>query len=260
MSASKLRFHKKKQESTISTFRHQNRISWYPGNTVKMAWTWKNQQLIDTIPVSPSFKTILLCLSSSLWSALPSKLSRFYSSPSLSQMVFSPVIFSLKPQLTIPLYSSVSKLPLKKPSSLSLNPLTWFHSSHMATQNCDTWQKIELHKSEKNEPQKMGVYTFTLRSFHFFHPYFFFSFFFSFPLTTPSPSSTVTIATAGDMTPAPLSMPSSPLSHSFIFVLFYFICFDFNSKGLGGELMWNFGLFTFGELIWNLNYFFVDKI
>ena len=143
-----------------------------------MAWTWKNQQLIDTIPVSPSFKTILLCLSSSLWSALPSKLCRFYSSPSLAQMVFSPVIFSLKPQLTIPLYSSVSKLPLKKPSSLSLNPLTWFHSSHMATQNCDTWQKIELHKSEKNEPQKMGVYTFTLRSFHFFHPYFFFSFFF----------------------------------------------------------------------------------
>ena len=156
MSASKLRFHKKKQESTISTFRHQNRISWYPENTVKMAWTWKNQQLINTIPVSPSFKTILLCLSSSLWSALPSKLSRFYSSPSLSQMVFSPVIFSLKPQLTIPLYSSVSKLPLKKPSSLSLNPLTWFHSSHMATQNCDTWQKIELHKSEKNEPQKWG--------------------------------------------------------------------------------------------------------
>ena len=38
-----------------------------------MAWVWKNQHLIEIVPVSPSFKAILLYISSSLWPALPSK-------------------------------------------------------------------------------------------------------------------------------------------------------------------------------------------
>ena len=198
--------------------------------------------------------SFLLSLISSPFQALPILLLPFPSSNGLLSSYLLSQASAHHPSLLL----CLSKLPLKKPSSLSLNPLTWFHSSHMATQNCDTWQKIELHKSEKNEPQKMGVYTFILRSFHFFHPYFLFlfSYFFSFPLTTPSPSSTVTIATAGDMTPAPLSMPSSPLSHSFIFVLFYFICFDFNSKGLGGGINVKFRLIYFWWINMKFELFF----
>ena len=157
----------------------------------------------------------------------------------------------------------LSKLPLKKPSSLSLNPLTWFHSSHMATQNCDTWQKIELHKSEKNEPQKWGSTPslFVLFIFFILISFFLFSFLSHSPhhlhrRRSPSPL-LATWLQHHFRCPLHLSLI---LLFLFIFVLFYFICFDFNSKGLGGELMWNFGLFTFGELIWNLNYFFVDKI
>ena len=229
-----------------------------------MAWTWKNQQLIDTIPVSPSFKTILLCLSSSLWSALPSKLCRFYSSPSLAQMVFSPVIFSLKPQLTIPLYSSVSKLPLKKPSSLSLNPLTWFHSSHMATQNCDTWQKIELHKSEKNEPQKWGSTPSLFVLFIFFILISYFFFLISFLSHSPhhlhrrrSPSPLLATWLQHHFR-CPLHL-SLILLFLFIFVLFYFICFDFNSNcswGLGGGINVKFRLIYFWWINMKFELFF----
>ena len=204
--------------------------------------------------------SFLLSLISSPFQALPILLLPFPSSNGLLSSYLLSQASAHHPSLLL----CLSKLPLKKPSSLSLNPLTWFHSSHMATQNCDTWQKIELHKSEKNEPQKWGSTPSLFVLFIFFILISYFFFLISFLSHSPhhlhrrrSPSPLLATWLQHHFR-CPLHL-SLILLFLFIFVLFYFICFDFNSNcswGLGGGINVKFRLIYFWWINMKFELFF----